>query len=47
MVPYPKNHPFAVEAFFESSIVLTFAVPKEQLADLIPSFLTLDTFQDN
>ena len=26
-----KNHPFAVEAFFESSIVFTFAVPKEQL----------------
>lgn len=41
-----KNHPFAVEAFFESSVVLTFAVPKEQLAQLIPSCLELDTFQD-
>ncbi|HCS21166.1 MAG TPA: hypothetical protein DIW47_11515 [Bacteroidetes bacterium] len=41
-----KNHPFAVEAFFESSIVLTFAVPKEQLERLIPSRLELDTFQD-
>ncbi|MBU3010637.1 DUF2071 domain-containing protein [Polaribacter vadi] len=41
-----KNHPFAVEAFFESSTVLTFAVPKEQLESLIPDCLTLDTFQD-
>jgi hypothetical protein len=41
-----KNHPFAVEAFFDSSIVLTFAVPKEQVKDLIPKCLELDTFQD-
>lgn len=41
-----KNHPFAVEAFFESSIVLTFAVPKEQVEGLIPECLELDTFQD-
>jgi uncharacterized protein YqjF (DUF2071 family) len=41
-----KNHPFAVEAFFESSIVFTFAVPKEQLESLIPDYLELDTFQD-
>lgn len=41
-----KNHPFAVEAFFESSTVLTFAVPKEQLENLIPECLTLDTFKD-
>ncbi|MFY9241832.1 MAG: DUF2071 domain-containing protein [Polaribacter sp.] len=41
-----KNHPFAVEAFFESSTVFTFAVPKEQLEKLIPECLTLDTFQD-
>ena len=41
-----KNHPFAVEAFFESSIVLTFAIPKEQLLGLIPKCLELDTFQD-
>lgn len=41
-----KNHPFSVEAFFESSIVLTFAVPKEQLKSLIPDCLELDTFQD-
>jgi hypothetical protein len=46
MFSFLKNHPFAVEAFFESSIVLTFAIPKEQLQNLIPECLTLDTFQD-
>ncbi len=46
MLSFLKNHPFAVEAFFESSTVLTFAVPKEQLQNLIPECLQLDTFQD-
>jgi uncharacterized protein YqjF (DUF2071 family) len=46
MFSFLKNHPFAVEAFFESSLVLTFAVPKEQLQHLIPECLTLDTFED-
>jgi uncharacterized protein YqjF (DUF2071 family) len=46
MFDFLKDHPFAVEAFFEQSIVLTFAVPKEELAALIPECLTLDTFQD-
>lgn len=41
-----KNHPFAVEAFFESSLVLTFAIPKEQIQHLIPECLELDTFDD-
>jgi uncharacterized protein YqjF (DUF2071 family) len=41
-----KNHPFAVEAFFESSLVLTFAVPKEELEKFLPKHLELDTFQD-
>lgn len=41
-----KNHPFAVEAYFENSTVLTFAVPKKELTNLIPSCLELDTFQD-
>jgi len=41
-----KNHPFAVNAFFKRSTVLTFAVPKEQLLALIPECLELDTFQD-
>lgn len=46
MLDFLKKHPFAVEAFFESSLVLTFTVPKEQLQDLIPECLELDTFQD-
>jgi hypothetical protein len=46
MLAFLKNHPFAVEAFFESSIVLTFAVPKEELQTLLPACLTLDTFND-
>src|SRR3954464_5273530 len=46
MFPFLKNHPFAVEAHFESSVVLTFAVPKEQLRKLIPGCLELDTFDD-
>lgn len=41
-----RNHPFAVEAYFERSLVLTFAAPVEELAGRIPPCLTLDTFQD-
>ncbi|XRE43915.1 hypothetical protein ACIVBQ_002119 [Tenacibaculum discolor] len=41
-----KNHPFAVEAFFETSIVTTFAVPKEHLEGFIPECLDLDTFNN-
>ena len=41
-----KNHPFAVEAFFERSLVLTFAAAKEELQPLIPECLALDTFND-
>lgn len=46
MLSFLKNHPFAVEAFFDSSTVLTFAVPKEQIQHLIPECLELDTFKD-
>lgn len=41
-----KNHPFAVEAYFESSMVLTYAVPKEEVRRLIPECLELDSFDD-
>lgn len=44
MFSFLKNHPFAVEAFFENSLVLTFAVEKEKLENLIPECLALDTF---
>jgi hypothetical protein len=46
MFAFLKSHPFAVEAFFESSIVLTFAVPKEQLKEMIPECLELDTLNN-
>ena len=46
MFSFLKNHPFAVEAFFESSLVLTFAVQKEQIQHLIPECLELDTFNN-
>ena len=46
MFSFLKNHPFAVDAFFESSLVFTFAIPKEQIQHLIPECLELDTFND-
>src|ERR1700733_14098248 len=46
MFSFLKNHPFAVEAFFESFVVVTFALPKEQLHKLVPPCLQLDTFNN-
>lgn len=46
MFSFLKNHPFAVNAFFESSLVLSFAVPKEEVQHLIPDCLELDLFDD-
>ena len=46
MLDFLKDHPFAVEAFFDSSLVLTFTAPKEELEHLIPECLELDTFED-
>ncbi len=46
MLRFLQNHPFAVEAFFERSLVLTFAVPKEDLQALLPECLTPDTLHD-
>lgn len=41
-----KDHPFAVEAFFKSSVVLTFAVAVEELLSLVPAPLVPDTFEN-
>lgn len=41
-----KDHPFPVETFFENSLVLTFAAPKDELIKYIPQCLTLDTYKD-
>jgi uncharacterized protein YqjF (DUF2071 family) len=46
MLSFLKDHPFAVEAFFESSLVFTYAIPKEQLQPMIPDCLQLDTLND-
>lgn len=46
MFSFLKNHPFAVEAFFESSLVFTFAIVKEQIQHLIPECLELDTLNN-
>jgi len=46
MFSFLKDHPFAVEAFFERSLVVTYAVLKEQVARLIPECLELDIFDD-
>ena len=41
-----KNHPFAVEAYFKKSIVLTFAFLKENLEKFIPPCLSLDVYYE-
>jgi uncharacterized protein YqjF (DUF2071 family) len=41
-----KDHPFNVETFFDTSLVLTYAIPKNELVKFIPECLTLDTFHD-
>jgi hypothetical protein len=46
MFSFLKNHPFAVEAYFNYSLTLVFAVPKENLQHLIPQCLSLDTYLD-
>lgn len=46
MLRFLRDHPFAVASHFDTSLVLTYAVPQEQLVCLIPDCLSLDTFQD-
>jgi len=41
-----QNHPFAVEAFFKSSLILTFAAPIKQLQAILPICLTVDGFKE-
>ena len=41
-----RHHPFAVEAFFNNSTILTFAVAKEELEKYVPKPLRLDLFDD-
>jgi uncharacterized protein YqjF (DUF2071 family) len=46
MLNFLKDHPFAVASHFDTSLVLTYAVPKEELQKFIPECLSLDTFED-
>ena len=46
LLSWLKTHPFAVEAFFERSLVLTFAVPAAELQALLPAPLVPDTWQN-
>jgi len=41
-----KRHPFGVTAFFEYSLVLTYALPAALLQQLLPPRLTLDQHDD-
>ena len=45
MLPFLKQHPFPVTAFFDYSLVFSFAIPKEELENKIPQCLELDTFE--
>lgn len=40
----PRANPFAVDAWFDSSCTLTFAVPAEEIASRLPSCLIPDVF---
>ncbi|MGB6221712.1 DUF2071 domain-containing protein [Haloferula sp.] len=41
-----RSNPFAVEAWFDHSVTLTFAVPLEELRQRLPSCLTPDAFDE-
>lgn len=47
MLNFLRSHPFAVEAFFDSSLVVTFAIEAERLRPLIPPCLTIDELRGN
>lgn len=46
MTTFLQRNPFAVEAWFDFSITLTFAVPRDELAARLPSCLEAETFDD-
>lgn len=45
-LPFLKPNPFAVDAWFDRSCTLTFALPKDQISAELPDCLTPDTFED-
>jgi hypothetical protein len=40
------RHPFAVEAYFKYSLVLAYAVPVDNVRELLPPYLEVDTFEE-
>lgn len=46
MISTLRRNPFAVAAWFDFSITLTFAVPKDELAARLPAPLEAETFAD-
>lgn len=46
MLSQLKNHPFGVNAYFDHSLVLTYALPKERLQALLPPCFAVDSFKD-
>ncbi|HEY2847306.1 MAG TPA: DUF2071 domain-containing protein, partial [Pyrinomonadaceae bacterium] len=42
MPQFLKSHPFAVEAFFDSSLVVTYAIDAKRLDPYVPNCLSLD-----
>ncbi|WCL48866.1 DUF2071 domain-containing protein [Leptospira sp. GIMC2001] len=46
MLDFLKNHPFPIAADFDHSIVLTFAIPLEELEPFVPKPLTIDSYQN-
>lgn len=42
----PRANPFAVDAWFDYSCTLTFAVPRDEIAARLPSCLEPDSYQD-
>jgi hypothetical protein len=40
-----KNHPFAVEAHLDSTLVLTFAVPYKELKKFLPNIFELELYE--
>jgi len=41
-----QHHPFAVKAHFDQSLVLTYAVPPEEIRPHVPAALKLDLYKD-
>lgn len=46
MFKYLKRHPFGIQAHFDYSVVLSYAISGKNVEHLLPPFLTLDLWKD-